>query len=186
MNAGERVKAILLTPKTEWLVIEAEPGDAAYLIKNYVAILAAIAVIAGVIGAFLIGFEEATAGTIGASIFITIIAYVMAFVISYIVALIADGLAPACGGSKNFENALKLTVYSYTPAWLAGIFMMIPWLAFLSVLGLYAVYLFWTGAPVLMKIPQEEARGYTAAVVVCATALSIGIPALLGAILALR
>src|SRR4051812_16778372 len=50
MNLVERVKAIVLTPRTEWPVIAAEPGDAAYLFRNYVAILAAIPAVAGLIG----------------------------------------------------------------------------------------------------------------------------------------
>ena len=46
MNLFERVKAILLSPKSEWLVIEREPPDTVGLFKNYVAILAAIPAVA--------------------------------------------------------------------------------------------------------------------------------------------
>jgi hypothetical protein len=187
MNLVERVKAILLTPKTEWPVIEGEPGDAKYLFTNYVAILAAIPAIAGFIGTSLIGFTVPTVGTIrigiGLGILNAIFTYVMAFVISYLVALIADGLAPTFGGVKNFDNALKLTVYSYTPGWLAGIFTIVPALAFLSILGLYGLYLFWAGVPVLMKVPRERAIGYTAAVIVCAIVLAIVIALIQAAII---
>jgi Yip1 domain len=187
MNLVARVKAILLTPKTEWPVIESEPGDAKYLFTNYVAILAAIPAIAGFIGGSIIGITVPTVGTIrvgiGAGILSAIVGYILAFVVSYVVALIADGLAPTFGGRKNFDNALKLTVYSYTPAWLAGIFTIIPSLSFLAILGLYALYLFWTGAPVLMKVPQERAIGYTAAVVVCAIILTLVIALIPAAII---
>ena len=44
MDLVERAKAIIMTPKTEWLRIATEPGDPAYLFANYVAILAAISV----------------------------------------------------------------------------------------------------------------------------------------------
>jgi Yip1 domain len=187
MNLVERVKAILLTPKTEWPVIEGEPGDAKYLFTSYVAILAAIPAIAGFIGTSLIGFTVPTVGTIrlgiGAGILNAILTYVMAFVISYVVALIVDALAPTFGGQKNFDSALKLTVYSYTPGWLAGIFAIIPSLAFLSILGLYALYLFWVGAPVLMKVPRDRAIGYTAAVIVCAIILAVVIGLIQAAII---
>jgi hypothetical protein len=187
MNLVERVKAILLTPKTEWPVIESEPGDAKYLFTNYVAILAAIPAIAGFIGMSLIGFTVPTVGTIrlgiGMGILNAVLTYVMAFVMSYLVALIADGLAPTFGGSKKFESALKLTVYSMTAWWVAGIFLIIPSLAFLAILGLYALYLFWTGAPVLAKVPRERAIGYTAAVVVCAIVLGIVIALIQAAII---
>jgi hypothetical protein len=90
-----------------------------------------------------------------------------------VVALIIDALAPTFGAQKNFPNALKLAVYSYTPGWVAGIFLLIPGLSFLTVLGLYGLYLLWLGLPPLMRSPPEKALGYAAAVVVCAIILAI-------------
>ena len=62
----------------------------------------------------------------------------------YAVALVVDLLAPTFGGQRNFPNALRLTVYSYTPVWLAGIFLLVPGASFLAILGLYGFYLLWT------------------------------------------
>jgi len=89
------------------------------------------------------------------------------------VALIIDALAPRFGAQKSFPNALKLAVYSHTPAWLAGIFLLVPGLSFLTILGLYGFYLLWTGLPPLMRTPREQALPYAAAVVVCALVLAI-------------
>ena len=50
-----RAKAILLSPRTEWPVIAAEPETVANLYKNYILILAAIPVVAGFIKGSLIG-----------------------------------------------------------------------------------------------------------------------------------
>ena len=47
-------------------------------------------------------------------------------------ALIIDGLASTFGGQKNQPNALKLVVYSMTPAWLVGVFSLIPGLRILA------------------------------------------------------
>ena len=44
-----RVKAILMTPKTEWPVIAAEPATVPDLYKNYIVVLAAIPAVAGFI-----------------------------------------------------------------------------------------------------------------------------------------
>jgi hypothetical protein len=63
---------------------------------------------------------------------------------------------------------LKLAAYSYTAGWLAGIFVIIPALGILSIVGLYSIYLLYTGIPVLMKAPREKSLGYTVAVVVAA------------------
>jgi hypothetical protein len=72
----------------------------------------------------------------------------------YVMALIIDALAPTFQGQKNHPNALKLAVYSMTPAWLAGVFSLIPGLRPLSILGLYGLYLLRVGLPPLMKVPQ--------------------------------
>jgi len=165
----ERVKAILLTPQTEWPVIAREPGDVSVLFTRYVAILALIPALAGFIGMSLVGsYVPFFSGLISA-----VFGYVMTFVVVYVVALIVDALAPTFDAQKNFPNALKLTVYSFTPFWLAGIFLLVPGLSFLRVLGLYGIYLAWVGLPPLMLAPRDKALAYAATAVVCAVILVI-------------
>jgi hypothetical protein len=94
-------------------------------------------------------------------------------VIVYVVALIVDALAPTFSGRKNFDSALKVTAYSYTPSWLCGFFLLVPGLRFLTILGLYGLYLLWLGLPVLMKSPQDKSLAYTAAVVISAIVIGI-------------
>jgi len=160
MNLVERAKAILLTPKTEWPVIETESGDAQYLFTNYVAILAAVPAVAIFIGmlVFGLGFGNALASGI--------VSYVFSCIAWYVEALVIDYLAPNFGGRKDLPSALKLAAYSSTAAWLAGIFQIIPLLGILALLGLYSLYLLWLGLPVLMKAPAEKATIYTVVIVV--------------------
>ena len=61
MNLVERVKGIILSPRTEWPVIEREPGGVAHLFANYVAILAGIAAVAALIGNLIKGVPLGTA-----------------------------------------------------------------------------------------------------------------------------
>jgi Yip1 domain len=176
MDLVERVKAILLTPKTEWPVIAREPGDVAYLFKNYVAILAAIPAVCGLIGAVIAG------APIGAALLLAILRYLLTFVIVYVVALIVDALAPTFGSQKSMDNALKLTVYSATPVWVAGIFLLIPSLSFLTfIASLYGLYLMWLGLPPLMKTPEDKSVLYVVAVFVALIVVSL----IIGAIMAL-
>jgi Yip1-like protein len=176
MNLVERVKGIILSPKTEWAVIAGEPGDTGYLFGNYVAILAAIPAVCGFIGALLIGLPPVTA------LIAAVIKYLLAFVSVYIVAWIVNLLAPAFGSQKSFASALKVTVYSYTPAWLAGVFLIIPRLGFLTILGLYGLYLLWLGLPPVMKTPPEKAIWYTIVIVICAIIVAIVLGAIITAI----
>src|SRR5215470_5964590 len=92
MNLVERVKAILLTPKEEWQVIDTETGDANYLFTNYVAILAAIPAVCTFIGLMLGGWG------IGAALISGIFLYVVLCGGWYVEALIIDALAPTFGG----------------------------------------------------------------------------------------
>ena len=186
MTLIDRVKNIILAPKAEWPVIDREPGDVAYLFTSYVAILAAIPAICGFIGTSIIGFSLPGMGTVhmpvASGLMSAIVTYLLTFLIVYVVALIVDALSPTFGGRKDFANALKVTVYSYTPAWLCGIFLLIPGLRFLTILGLYGLYLLWLGLPPLMKSPQDKALGYAAAVVVCAIIIGIILGMIQGAL----
>jgi hypothetical protein len=91
----------------------------------------------------------------------------------YIIASVIDLLAPRFGGKKNFPNALKLSVYSHTPLWLAGVFLLIPGLNFLLILGLYGFYLLWVGLPILMGVPNERAFPYAIIATACALAPAV-------------
>ncbi len=170
MKLVERTKAILFTPRTEWLAIEQESSRMRDLYIGYVAILAAVPELANFIGQSVIGgYKPLVSGLTRA-----IVVYVATFAVVYFVAVVIDVLAPRFGGKKNWPNAFKLSVYSHTPLWLAGIFLLIPGLNFLVILGgLFGFYLLRTGLPLLMHAPDDRALRY--AVIVTAGAL---IPAL--------
>jgi hypothetical protein len=164
MNLIERAKAIMLTPRTEWLVIEREPGALTDLFGPYVATLAAIPAVCRFIGNSLIGgYDPVLPGLVR-----TLIAYAATFTVVYVVAGVIDLLARRFGTQKNFPNALKLSIYAHTPVWLAGIFLLVPGLNFLMILGLYGAYLLWIGLPPLMHAPPEKALAYAACVTACA------------------
>ena len=188
MSLIDRVKNIILTPKTEWPVIDREPGDVAYIFTNYVAILAAIPAICGFIGMSIVGMSVPGLGTVRmpvvSGLLNAIVSYLFTFVSVYVVALIVNALAPTFSGRKNFESALKVTAYSYTPFWICGIFLLIPGLRFLTILGLYGFYLLWLGLPLLMKSPQDKSLGYTAAVVIVAIVIGVVLGLILGALFA--
>jgi hypothetical protein len=101
-----------------------------------------------------------------------VVGYVMAFIIVLVLALIIDLLAPAFGGQKDFDNALKLAVYSNTPVWLAGIFLLLPGLRFLILLGLYGAYVLLLGLPRLMRSPPQRSYVYALVIVIAAGALT--------------
>jgi hypothetical protein len=164
------VQAILLTPSAEWDKIESEPATVQSLFTGYACILAAIPAVAQLIGGLIpicvfgvCVHRNPIFAVIGA-----VVAYVIGLVGVYVTALIADELAPSFGGTKNRVAALKLIVYSWTAAWLAGIFAILPALSVLGILGLYSFFLLYRGAPKLMKVPQDKEFGYIAVTIIVA------------------
>jgi hypothetical protein len=187
MDTVTRAKNICLTPKTEWPVIAEEQTPTAALITGYVAPLAAIGAVAGLIGGSIVGVTLPFAGTyrvpIVSGLVTAIFTFVMAIVGVFILSFVISALAPTFDGQKNSAQALKVAVYSYTPAWIAGVLHILPLLGLLSILAAcYGLYLLYLGLPRLMKCPEDKAVVYTAVVVVCAIVLSICIGAVGAAI----
>jgi hypothetical protein len=172
MNLTERVKNILLQPAAEWAVIAQEAGNASELYKSYIAPLAAIGPIASIIGFAIIGVPLPMGGSyrvpLTSAIGQAVITFILVLVGTYVLALIIDALAPTFGGTKDNFQALKVAAYSSTAAWVAGIFNLIPALAFLQILALYSIYLLYLGLPILMKAPKEKALPYTGVVIIAA------------------
>jgi hypothetical protein len=185
-NLVDRVRAILMRPREEWLVIDAEKTDIATLYRTYVVPLAAIGPVATALGGALFG-TTTVLGTVRVPLTNAIVgaiaAYALALLGAYVVAQVIDNLAPRFGGTRDLTQAFKVAAYSSTAQWLAGAFAVIPALSPLGILGLYSLYLLYLGLPVLMKVPQERATAYTLSVVVVALVVFIVIGTLTGILL---
>ena len=176
MSIVDRAKNICLTPKTEWPIIAAEPASTSALMTGYVVPLAAVGAIAGFIGGSIVGRTLPYFGTyrvpFATGLVLAVFAVGMAVVACFALSFIINALAPTFGAEQNSTQALKVAVYSYTPAWIAGVLQIIPLLGILAIFGaLYAMYLLYLGLPRLMKCPEDKAVGYTAVVIVCAIVL---------------
>ena len=131
----DRVKNILMTPKTEWAKIDGEPATVQGLFTGYVLLLAAIGPIAIIIGQQVFGIYGIKP-PMQYTIAYALLTYVLSVVAVYVNALIIDALAPSFGGTKDSLKALKVAAYAPTAAWLAGIFQIVPMLAVLGIVGL--------------------------------------------------
>jgi hypothetical protein len=180
----QRVKNILMSPKTEWPVIDSEPATIGGIYKNYVMILAAIGPVCMLIGLLVFGMPYLSF-SMGYLLAQAVVSYVMALIGCYILALIIDTLAPSFGGTKDRVKAFKVAAYSSTAAWVVGIFYLLPLLAILGIIGaLYTLYLLYLGLPVLMKTPADKSVVYTVAVIVAAIIIYFVIGAISGRLLA--
>jgi hypothetical protein len=172
----DRAKSILTKPAEEWPKIEAEPASIQDVLVKYALPLAAIGPVCTLIGSQIFGygafgftFRPSLISAIGAAI----TSYVVTLIGLFVLMFIANFFASKFGGVENQTKAFKLVVYSMTAGWLAGVFGLLPALGILAILAaLYGIYLFYIGAPVLMKVPQDKAVSYTAVTIVAAIILN--------------
>ena len=178
MNLIERAKNVCVTPATEWPVIAKEETSARSLVTDYVVPLAGVSALAGFVGGSIVGRTAPFIGTVRVPIFTGFAAAIVTVVVAVVGVLamgaIINALAPTFDGRKDSAQSLKIAVYSFTPAWVAGVLQIIPALSALAVLGgLYGIYLLYLGLPQLMQSPADKTVGYTAAVVVCGLVLAV-------------
>ncbi|MCC7326257.1 MAG: YIP1 family protein [Burkholderiales bacterium] len=171
----DRIKNILLSPRTEWPVIATEAPSVQSLYVDYILILSAIGPIALAL----------SSGMFGAGLGLALASYAIGLVIVYVVAWIVDVLAPTFGGEKHFVRSLQLVAYSYTAAWVAGILNLIPFFGSLLALAasIYSLYTFYLGVPLLKKCPPQKALAYTIVVAICGIVVVIAVFSVLSAML---
>ncbi len=161
MSIVDRIKGIIVDPRSEWIKVAAEPATVQSIYTGWIMILAAIGPLALLLSTHSLQWAVAQ--------------YVLSLIVTFVLALIVDSLAPSFGGTRDFIASLKLTAYSYTAAWLAGIFNLLGMLG--GLLGLvatiYAFYTFFLGAPLLKKASPEKAVPFTLIVVLCGIVLGI-------------
>jgi hypothetical protein len=155
MSVVDRVRNILVTPKTEWPVIAAEPATVGSIFKDYVLIVALLPLVGALLGGLLFSG--------GLLIVPAIAAYAIGLGVLYVMALVADALAPGFDGRKDSVSAMKLVGYAATPQWVAGFFAFIPGLnIIIGLIGFaYAAYLLYLGSMATMRVPASKAAAYT-------------------------
>ncbi len=181
MNIIERVKNILLTPKTEWEVINGETATSQSLLIGYVLPLAVVAAIGSLLKGLLFG------GFIGMKYFIIMaaIAFIASILSFFITVIIIDMLAPSFGSEKNMGKSAQLVAYSGTPSYIGGLLSFIPvigWLVSLAAWA-YGIYLMYLGIGPLKKTPEDKKVVYMVVAFLIMIVLYFVIVAVLGMIL---
>ncbi|MGB8321297.1 MAG: Yip1 family protein [Ignavibacteriaceae bacterium] len=175
MNLVDRAKNILFSPASEWETIKSETVTNNELFTKYAVILAAIPAVAGLIGysvfGISFGFGRITLG-LGTTIVWAILTYVLSLVSVYVMGWIIDVLAPSFGSTKDLNASLKVAVFSYTAAWVGGIFHILPYLSFLAALtSIYSLVLLYMGLKRVKTVPEDKMLGYFVVIIVVAIVL---------------
>ena len=176
MFLAARVKGLILAPQKEWEIIGTETLSIPDLYRRYVLLLAALPPFASFLSSWLFGYSHGTQGvvhtTFAAGLFRAAMQYALSLPALFLIAFVLSMAAPHFDGRSNDERAFTLVAYSYTPAWLASVFGLIPGLRWLDVLGFYGIYVFSLGLTRMLRVPKDNADVFTlvALIVTVATA----------------
>ncbi len=181
MNLIERVKNILLTPKTEWDVINGETATTQSLLMGYVLPLSIVAAAGSLLKGLLF------AGAVGLKFFIitAAIGFIAAVVSFFITVLIVDMLAPSFGSEKNMGKSAQLVAYSGTPSYIGGLLSFIPVIGWIVSLAawVYGIYLMYLGIGPLKKTPEDKKVVYMVVAFLIMIVLYFILVAILGAVI---
>jgi len=160
MSIPDRIKGLLFDPDREWAAIEAEQQSIPEIYRDYVLLLALIPPVASFLGGYFFGFgpssHEVAHLTFWGGLMRAGLQYALSLPLLFAVAFVLSSLSPHFDGESNDARALALTAYSYTPAWLASLFGLVPGLRWLDILGFYGLYVFYHGLPRMLKCPKDH------------------------------
>ncbi len=190
MDIVNRVQQIILKPKEEWVKIKEEKITIAELFTSYAMILLAIPTIAQFIGWSLVGQKIPFVGWyrmgVGTGLLRAILYYILTLVSVYVFGIVINALAPTFSSKSDATAAMKLAVYSMTPAWVAGVLYLIPFLYILVILAsLYGIYILYLGfVTPMMDTPKEKVVAYMIVSLIVAVVVWVVVAVVLGAIFA--
>ena len=151
---------MITNPRVEWNVVAAEQPNVNQIIMQYVLPLTLLGAIAAFIGYGLIGFSMLGlhVGGISWGIYYAINKIILGLLSVFITAWVVDLLAPSFASEKDFGRSLQLVAYGSTPALIAALFAILPFLAgILAIAGaIYSVYLWYLGLGPIKKTPEDK------------------------------
>ena len=164
MEFFDRVKAILVNPKEEWIIIEAENTPHSKVFAGYLLILALIPAITIFIS-YVWKWFSAVSGFVGFFDspylkYVIIGAFQPTVIILggvYLSAFAINAFSEQFGSAKDLSRTFSLVAYSYTPLCVAGLLNIFNPLAFLvPFVGLYGFFLLYIGVESLLKPAADK------------------------------
>jgi hypothetical protein len=163
MSVAARAKKIMFTPAAGWRFVAEERSTVRSLLFSYVLPMALIPAAASFFGYGFVGADGLLFRVSGLywGAAMAINSLVTSVSVYWLGTYIVDRMAPGFGAASDRGRSAQLVAYSCTPAWIVGIFYLLPALQELVVLGLYGVYLFYLGIPAVKRVPDDQRVAFT-------------------------
>jgi hypothetical protein len=160
-----RAYGLIRDPAGEWRQIRDEETSVASLMLGYVAPLAVLPPLCGLLGqlAFGRGLTGPPAQLLVGAVISFLVFMALVFFLGYLINAVAESFE----GERSELAAMKVAAFTPTPAFLLGVFSLWPDLWWVALFGVAAsAYLLYRGLPILMKAPEDRALSYAATVAV--------------------
>jgi hypothetical protein len=156
---------LFFSPKETWKDIRDQQCNIFGCFAGHIMWLAAIPAIAGYIGTTQIGWQIGTREvhflTAQSAGVIAVLSYFAMLVGVYGMGWMVHWMSRTYGAEPALAQCITFAAYTATPLFLIGLALLFPILWLDMLLGLpavgYTVYLLYTGAPVMLGIPEERA-----------------------------
>jgi hypothetical protein len=148
------INNIILSPVKAWKRIESENRPLSLLRDGYLLPLVILISVSAFSGSLLFANSELSSVY---SLLVSIKCFVLFYATIYIAAYIFGEITYPLDLGKNFTKSFKIIVYSITPFLICQILSrLFESLQFVDILGLYGLYIFWTGSEKLLAPPQYK------------------------------
>ena len=154
---------MIFTPVAGWRAVGEERGAVRALLLSFVLPMALIPAAASFVGYGFVGVDGLLFRVSGLywGAVMAINSLITSVAVYLLGTYIVDRMAPGFGAVRELGRSAQLVAYSSTPEWVAGIFYAVPSLQEGVVLGLYGVYLFYLGIPLLKRMPDDQRVAFT-------------------------
>lgn len=159
MNIIERVKNLIISPDKEWDAIKQEDKNVMQVFTTFVVPMLIIPCAAVFIGLSFVGYKVIffTVKGVEFGIRYAIVLGAVQIITYFAGTYILDALTTTFKGQRNVNRSAQLVGFSMTAVFVAGIFLVIPSLYALTLLGsLYAFYIMFTGLPKLLQPAEDQ------------------------------
>jgi hypothetical protein len=146
--------SIISNPVKAWETIDSENRPPKILRNSFLLPLIILVTVSAFAGSLLLANAELSAVY---SLFIAVKCFVLLYFVVYVTSFIFREVTYPLDLGRDFNTSFRLTVYSITPFLLCQIISrLFESLLFINIIGLFGLYIFWTGAEKMLNPPQYK------------------------------
>lgn len=163
---------LFINPKNAWVSVHERRYSVAACYLSHTLIFALVPAIAAYIGTTQVGWQVGTGNVVkltsGSALPISVLYYFAMLAAVYSMGWMIRWMGKTYGADQPLSQCVVLASYTATPLFLIGVMLLYPILWLNLVLGLpalaYTTYIFYSGVPEMMQIPEERGFLFSTAV----------------------